>query len=388
MGRLDTGGPFRHFLNMKRVFGMLLAVGLLPAIALLSAFTFLAACSRRPLPTIARETQPSVLQPLSRTAVIDGRGRFREIYCAVNAARGSSLPDTRPCEGDAALWRQAGEPAPTGLPVDLAPSAQKYLIVMVPGVMAECVASTAKCFEDAAPHLESLGYSTGYIQTGGRLSCARNAAIIRRAVLALPLGQRIILVTHSKGTPDSLDALAAYPEVAQRVAAVISVSGAVNGSPLAEVFSEAFTKFVGEFSWSACPPGPDAEAAISLRRSVRLAWLDQNRLPASVRYYSLAAFAEPKNISAALRPFYNTLAKTEPLNDGMVVCSDMIIPGSTLLGYPNADHLAVAMPFGRKSKLLGATLLNRNNYPREVLLEAAVRYVEEDLEGGGEARGQ
>lgn len=375
MGRLDTGGPFRQSMPMKRLFGLLLAS------VLFATFASLTACSRRPVSAIAHESQPSMLQPLSRSNVIDGRGRFREIYCAIQGHHGQTLPDDRPCDGDQALWRLAGEPGAIGLPVALTPPEKKHRIVMVPGFLAECVASTAKVFEDASAHLETLGYSTGYIQTGGRSGCARNAAIIREVVLGMPSGEKLIVVTHSKGTPDTLEALVAYPEVAERVAAVVSVSGAVNGSPVVEAFSETFMQFAGDFSWNACPAGQGAEAAISLRRSVRLAWLAGNALPGSVRYYSLAAFASPEDTSAALRPFYNLLAKSDPLNDGLVVCSDMIIPGSTLLGYPNADHLAVAMPFGRKSKVLGATLLNKNSYPREVLLEAAVRFVEEDLRG-------
>jgi len=373
VGRLDTGGPFRHFLNMKRVFA------LLPAFALLAVHTALSGCAGRPVSSIAHESQPAVLQPLSRTTVIDGRGRFREIYCAIQAAHGQALPDDRPCDGDEALWRLAGEPAATGRPVETTPPAVKLRIVMIPGLLAECVATTVKVFEDASAHLEKLGYPTAYIQTGGRFGCDRNAVIIREAILALPPGEKLILVTHSKGTPDALEALVTYPELAERVAAVISVSGAVNGSPVVEAFSEAFVRFAGEFSWKACPAGQGGEAGISLRRSIRLAWLAGNALPQNVRYYSLAAFARPEDISVALRPFYTLLAKSEPLNDSLVVCSDMIIPGSTLLGYPNADHLAVAMPFARKNRLLGATLLNKNAYPREVLLEAAVRYVEEDL---------
>jgi len=65
------------------------------------------------------------------------------------------------------------------------------------------------------------------------------------------------------------------------------------------------------------------------------------------------------------------------------VAADAIVPGSTLLGYPNADHLAVAMPFGRKAPVLTALMITRNHYPRAVLLEAAVRYVEEDLRDHG-----
>ena len=48
-----------------------------------------------------------------------------------------------------------------------------------------------------------------------------------------------------------------------------------------------------------------------------------------------------------------------------------------------AEELRVPMPFGKKSPILTATLITRNHYPRAALLEAAVRYVEEDLRGRG-----
>ncbi len=79
-------------------------------------------------------------------------------------------------------------------------------------------------------------------------------------------------------------------------------------------------------------------------------------------------------MSALLAPFWRNLAETDPANDGLVVASDAIVPGSTLLGYPNADRLAVAMPFEANP------LINHNDYPRAVLLEAAVRAVQEDLD--------
>jgi hypothetical protein len=84
-------------------------------------------------------------------------------------------------------------------------------------------------------------------------------------------------------------------------------------------------------------------------------------------------------MSRILLPFYDILAKTEPLNDGLVISSDAVIPGSVLLGYPNADHFAVAMPFTSEKSPLLATVINKNDYPRAALLEAAIRFVEEDL---------
>ena len=192
--------------------------------------------------------------------------------------------------------------------------------------------------------------------------------------MALPAGETLILVTHSKGTVDTLEALAKYPALVHRVAAVISVSGAVYGSPLADSVPGALVYLGHQMPLATCPPGENVEAVESLRRSVRVAWLATHRLPAHVRFYSLAAFAQPPGMSALLTPFWSSLAQTDPANDGLVVASDAIVPGSTLLGYPNADHLAVATPFP------ASPLINRNDYPPAVLVEAAVRAVQDDLD--------
>jgi hypothetical protein len=56
-----------------------------------------------------------------------------------------------------------------------------------------------------------------------------------------------------------------------------------------------------------------------------------------------------------------------------------VIPGSVLLGYLNADHLATAVSINRTRKFIPSTVIDKNAFPREVLIEAIVRFVEEDL---------
>ena len=79
-------------------------------------------------------------------------------------------------------------------------------------------------------------------------------------------------MTHSKGTVDTLEALAKYPALADRVAAVISVSGAVYGSPLADSVPGALVYLGHQLPLATCPPGENVEAVESLRPSVRRAW--------------------------------------------------------------------------------------------------------------------
>jgi hypothetical protein len=341
----------------------------------------LSACAPRDPERRIEATPPAILLPTTRAGITDGRGRFREIYCAVRADHGAQMQFDRPCDTSAALWQRPGEPPPSGRGIALGPSTAGLTVVMVPGLLAECLASKSTVFADARASLEAQGYRTGYIQTRGRQASEVNADIIRDAIRAMPADTRIILVTHSKGTVDSLLALATYPDLADNIVALVSVAGAVNGSPLADIVPDWVARLSEQIRLPECPQGHGVEAADSLRRSTRLAWLANHAWPARVRTYSLVAVAGPDDVSAVLRPFYGILAQTEPANDGQVVASDAIVPGSTLLGYANADHLAVAMPFGNNTSLLAAMLMTRNDYPRAVLLEAAIRFVEEDLRG-------
>ena len=62
-----------------------------------------------------------------------------------------------------------------------------------------------------------------------------------------------------------------------------------------------------------------------------------------------------------------------------------MVPGGTLLGYLNADHWAVVVPFARTHSTIASVLVTHNAYPREAL-EAILRFVEEDLGFRGSQR--
>ena len=89
-----------------------------------------------------------------------------------------------------------------------------------------------------------------------------------------------------------------------------------------------------------------------------------------------------------LRSSYDDLSMIDPRNDGQLLFYDQIVPGSTLLGYLNADHWAIAMPIARDVEV-ARLFVDHNACPREVLLEAILKQIEEDLitAGRGESSG-
>jgi hypothetical protein len=185
--------------------------------------------------------------------------------------------------------------------------------------------------------------------------------------------------SHSHGVPL---AVAEYPEIRDRVAAVVSAAGAVGGSALANDAEQYQADLLRHFPGATCASG-DGGAVESLRPGIRRAWLASHPLPRDLRYYSLVTFPQPERISSILSSSYDKLARIDPRNDSQMIFYDQVIPGSTLVGYVNADHWALAVPIARSHPMVGSVAVTQNAYPREALVEALLRFIEEDLAAGG-----
>jgi hypothetical protein len=348
---------------------------------LAAMFFVLASCTPSPMIKYGLDTTASALVPIGYAGITDQRARFREIFCAIQQDHGWRLPDDRPC--DQALQRLSDEPGPDGRPVYLGYARLPIRLVIIPGLMEECVSDFIQPFSDARPHVESLGFTTDIIMVNGLADSSHNAALIREAVEKMPVtpDEKLVFIAYSKGAADMLEALGRYPDLSNRTAAVVTLAGVVSGTPIADALPKTLKNLADSVFEGKCPPGK-GQAFESLTRKERLAWLSANRLPASVRYYSLSAFSDRDGISLILRPTYDELSLVEPRNDSQVVFHDALVPGGALLGYLNADHWAIAMPFNRDHPTLSSMFITRNAFPREVLLEAIARFLEDSFLAG------
>lgn len=347
----------------------------------LSLGPLLQACTPAPLLPYSTTGPPLALVPAADAGVNDQRARFREIFCAVLEARRTELPDYRPCED--ALNRVGTEPAAPAEPVDLGPSRRHLVAAVVQGIGYSCFEPWLEAPGTVADHARAQGFDQVLIKVDALSGTTRNARQIRDAVMAMAHPEdapRIVLIGYSKGAPDILEAVATYPEIRSRVVAVVSAAGAIGGSPLANDAEQYQADLLRHFPGAQCASG-DGDAVASLRPDRRKAWLAANPLPPQLHYYSLVTYPQPKRISRFLRSSYRKLAQVDARNDSQVIFYDQIIPGSTLLGYVNADHWALALPIARSHSTIAELFVNRNAYPREALLEAVLRFLEEDLDG-------
>jgi pimeloyl-ACP methyl ester carboxylesterase len=282
---------------------------------------------------------------------------------------------------DALLWRLADEAAseqPTAAP----PLDTRLQVFIVGGAFSDCFGAASIAYRDGVAALAAAGVNTSEIPISGRSSAAYNARSIADALTSTPDGP-IVLLGYSKGTVDILEFLANYPELAGRVAAVISVAGPVYGSQLAERGDWAYDTFLQHAFSGRCDPG-DGGVLDSLLPEGRQQWLAAHPLPEHIRYYSLLAFATGEHMARALGPSWKILAATDPRNDGQITIAEGVLPGSTLLGYANTDHWGVAINIEEELSFL-AGRADETPYPRGALFEALVRYVSDDLRSLGGA---
>jgi hypothetical protein len=357
--------------NLIRPAGFHLCRGLMLASCLL-----LGACASFPQPGELRAgtaPYPGGLVPAAR----DGRARYREIYCELVGHRTDSSTAAPHCED--LIWRLEDEAVPSAVPARSPDVGAQLRIFVVSGAFSDCRDPATVPFEDAIARLRAQGTRISPIVVSGRSGADHNARQIADTLRAASLepDDQVVLVGYSKGTVDILQFLTAFPQDARPVVAVVSVAGAVAGSPLADDGDWWYRTFFARAFAGTCDPG-DGQVLHSLRPATRQAWFESNSLPSHVDYFSLAAYTTGDHLSHGLKPAWRKLARRDRRNDGQVVAVDAIIPGSILLGYVNADHWDVAIALEQQMPEISRRDSTRV-LPRSELLLAALLYVSESL---------
>jgi hypothetical protein len=319
---------------------------------------------------------PLVLAPAALTGIRDERANFRHQFC-IEPDTGELIEGMEDaCRLALRQFRDEGSATKSGRSV--AGLRREYRIAVSLGMGWDCVRELIDEEQLPTTRLREFGYSTTLLDVEGLSSSERNAELIARQLGAeADDGRPLILVGYSKGATDLLVALNQYPELAARTAALVTVAGAVGGSPVIEHTTELTTAALRLSPYGECTVG-DGGVLDSLRPPRRHAWL-LDHLPLTVPTYSMITAPEPDRVSRLLRSSYKLLGAVHPINDGALLHWDQMLPGSTLLGYANADHWAVAVPIEIEDIPLGEFLF-RNGYPRTRLWLALADFVIADLQ--------
>lgn len=337
---------------------------------------FIAGCAALPQATELRDTvaaYPGGPLPAAR----DGRARFRELFCRLAAPDGVGENDPTTC--DSLLWRLKDETAPVAPSVAPGALASDLRVFVVSGAFGDCRNVDTVPFASEMEQLSALGVRIEAVMVSGRSGTEHNARQLAEAIerSGIQPDDRIVLIGYSKGAVDILQFLVDFPQLGQQVVSVVSVAGAIFGSHLAARAEWWYDRLFAESFAEVCQPG-DGLVIKSLVPETRRKWLEEHPLPAHVAYFSLAAFTTEEHMSRGLAVPWRILSADDRRNDGQLLVGDAVIPGSTLLGYANADHWDVALSLERQMPHLSARESPRQ-FPRSALLEATLRYVSEVL---------
>jgi hypothetical protein len=340
------------------------------------AGTILYGCASTP-PDLLR--MPSTtLSVVGKPAAVDERARYRRFFCEALSRSADPIGDAT-C--DEFLWRLPDEPDEDRSPPPIAVLKTPALVMVVGGAFGDCFPPASTPFADDVRRLREQGFDIEYVSVSGRSSTELNSGTIAARIAAIPFPDRrpLILIGYSKGMADILESLAGHPDITKRVSAVVSIAGAINGSPLARRYAHLYGWLFAKVALGSCPAS-DAGVVRSLERSRRLNWLAEHQLPANIHYYSLGTFTAPGRLARALGPTYRQLSQIDPRNDGQLLTQDEVIPGSALLGYANADHWAVALRVEDRFPFLAHRTEWQHPFPQDALLDSILRLVRADLD--------
>jgi hypothetical protein len=295
----------------------------------------LVSCSTKPYLPYPETMPPTVLATLADAGIKDLRNLYRTAVC------GQLPTGSPPC--DELILRFPNE-AVAGSVSRQTDIQDRYRIAFVPGFFSDCLNGTFYPFTDVVADLTGLGFVVHNLPTSGRASSAANAERLAKQLAQLsPDPKPFIMVVYSKGLPDFLELLLRYPQTSQQIAAIISIAGAANGSPVADELYELYRDWLAGLPIPGCDRGTGEEVR-DLRRDVRLEWWTKHRSAITVPIFSVVAVPKADRVSPILKQAYTKLAGIDPRNDGLLLWYDAVVSRGYLLGYVNADHLAIVVP--------------------------------------------
>lgn len=301
----------------------------------------------------------------------DSRIPFAQRFYQIAQARGLELHTNQLCL-DQGYQSQLQQPQSS--PYNVEPTDRYTLIV--PGLLGNSIRALVAPLLCARERLTVEGYKLKVAWVSGRSGCERNANQLREHVLEIAdhSGQPVNIIGYSKGCADAIHMLGKHKDTHQAVAALVSYAGVVLGTPLAD----SVASWVNTLLRYVPLPGDsfgDGLAISDLTPQRRQQWLTDHPLPTNVRLASIAASPNPELVSRILKGSYRHLSHLDTHNDSQVICEDAIIPNSELLAVVNADHWAIALPIAERHRLLARLLVDKNRFPRDVLIQASIDHL-------------
>lgn len=222
-----------------------------------------------------------------------------------------------------------------------------YRVLFVPGYL---VGDQPDYFADQLEWLRSIKVESEKVSIKAGQSIAINGPIVAAAIRKS--AKPVILVTHSKGSIDTLEALRVEAALRNKVRAWISLQGVFFGSPVADtlldgtvispVVSDLILGILGGTRESA--EGLTTTTAVAYYRKFEAAISLVVRKVPSVALVSDVDRVKGVQNNTLLEFSYDLMRREGIPNDGLVPVTSGVLPGMDFVKVLGVDHIAPVMP--------------------------------------------
>jgi hypothetical protein len=242
---------------------------------------------------------------------------------------------------------------PTG-PV---PDASRVLFLLVPGWRYQTDPATGADLAQVHRVLERLGLQARLALIEENETVEANAAILAAEIERLaPTGRRLVLVSTSKGGPEThlaLDRLR-REDGAGHVAAWVNIGGLLHGTGIADYWDTWPRSWLAAIGFAF--RGHHTRAIPSMATAASRARAATLRLPPHVLVVNFLAVPHERDLTDWTRFNYGILAEHGP-NDGLTLLADAIVPEGITLAEPGFDHFFRTPDLDRRIAAMAASVL-------------------------------
>lgn len=222
-----------------------------------------------------------------------------------------------------------------------------YTVLLVPGYLS---GQYPEAFLDQRRWLDSTGVTYKKVAITSGDSIEVNGTIIAGDIRES--AKPVILISHSKGSVDALQALLAQPALRAKVKGWISLQGAFLGSPLADklldgsllnpLFATLILGFFGGTQASAQDLTTATSTAYLRKHQAAIAQL-LREVPA-IAFASAVDSDARARLSPALQIPHDMMTREGIRNDGLVPLDAAVLPGMDFVKISGIDHIAPILP--------------------------------------------
>ena len=232
---------------------------------------------------------------------------------------------------------------------------QQHQILIVPGFLSDVTAQMRKNFGWMVPEmkkdfdeqylwLKNNGITAHKVQIESEASIEDNAL---RGQAAIENAQKpVILMSHSKGGLDILEALREREDLHHKIAGWLAIQSPFWGTPVADVWTTSDrAKKIADGLLKRL--GGSSRSLLGMRVAERVPYMRTHeheilRIMENIPTVIFASWKrdEPGDWDSPFEPFFrDQMAKSEIRSDGIIPMNSMLIPGAHVIMREGADHV-------------------------------------------------